>query len=191
MGTKSAASSTASKPDAQEGTECRINQRGEFGASSAGSHLADIGVHDRQIRANADASDEARDIKIGDVITQCAIQRANGCDRQSQHHGIAPPKAIGYRSQAQGTEDIAHQIEQRRYANASRGDLRRTPGHNLDTRLNEGDVDVEDIVEREQEAHAKHEEKCRMKCPNSNSVLAGNHHTRAYICRCCSGCNKV
>src|SRR5262249_50790209 len=69
--------------------------------------------------------------------------------------------------------------------------LRITFGHDLNTRLNEGDVDIKDVVECEQEAHAKHDEKRRRKCPHLDSVLTGKHPASSEPCRCPSCCYKI
>src|SRR5207237_10602155 len=89
-----------------------------------------------------------------------------------------------------GSDERDDQFEQGRQAHIVGRGHRFAAWYNLRTGLDERDVDVEDVIEREDEAHAKHEQICSRKRPDRNSVLASKDHAWTEPCTS-SWCRKI
>jgi hypothetical protein len=138
-------------------------------------NLAHEGVHDRQVGADAHPGDDPGDHELRVVRRQRVVERPEAGQRHRDHQHVAAADAVGDRAQHQRAHDVAGEVEHHRRLERLQRVLRRAARLEGHARLDERDVDVEDVVEGEQEAEPDHPDEEVGQRPGVDAVQPGEH----------------
>ena len=78
---------------------------------AARGDLADVRVDDRQVGADADAGDDARQHELRVVGGERVVQRSQAGEEHREQQHVAPPDAVGDRGEGERADHISGQVQ--------------------------------------------------------------------------------
>ena len=124
-----------------------------FARPARRSHFIHVRIDDGEVGTNSNASKNASDDEVGIVSGKSGIERTQSCNDDSDDQHISSAISICQRTEHERAQNVSRKIKQNGCSQISARSNRCTPAHNLDTGLNKGDINVEDVVKGEEIAN--------------------------------------